>query len=139
MKLFVDANTLVSGLVFEGNESLLLELGRLGVCELVCNDYVREEVRDVLSRPHLGLAHDEQVRALRILARCVTIVEDPPVADVRAAKDRLSDPKDVPVLLGFEGSACDLLVTGDRRLRSEVPKAVTSRAALRLLLGMIEP
>ena len=54
MRLFVDANTLVSALVFEGNESRLLDLCRLGVCVLVTIEYVREEVRDVLSRPRQG-------------------------------------------------------------------------------------
>jgi len=65
VKLFVDANILVSGLVFEGSESLLLDLARLGVCELVTNAYVREEVRDVLPRPRLGTARNKLQDAAR--------------------------------------------------------------------------
>ncbi|OGS50400.1 MAG: hypothetical protein A3K65_04165 [Euryarchaeota archaeon RBG_16_68_12] len=138
VKLFVDANTLVSGLVFEGNERLLLDFARLGVCELVINEYVREEVREVLSRPHLGLSERERGGAMALLARCVTILEDPPAEAVGAARGRLPDKDDVPVLVGFERSGCDFLVTGDRDIREHVPKAITTRAALRRVLSDIE-
>ncbi len=135
MKLFVDANTLVSGLVFEGNESLLLDLGRLGVCELVANEYVREEVRDVLARPHLRLSRPEQEAALAVLSRHVTILEDPTAEAVVAARGRIPDDDDLPILVGFERSGCDLLVTGDRKLRDRVPKAVTTRTAIERVLS----
>jgi predicted nucleic acid-binding protein len=135
VKLFVDANTLVSGLVFEGNESLLLDLGRLGVCELVTNEYVREEVRDVLARPRLGLSRAEQEAALAVLSRHVTILEDPPASAVIAARGRIPDDDDLPVLVGFERSGCDCLVTGDRRLRERVARAVTTRTAIERVLS----
>lgn len=135
MKLFVDANTLVSGLVFAGHEWSLLELGRLGLCDLVTNRYVLDEVREVLTRPHLDLSPEEQRRALTVLARCIAVLEDPPAEDVRAARGRLADPGDLPILLGFEASQSDFLVTGDRRLRERIPKAVTTRAAIRKVLA----
>lgn len=65
MKRFVDANTLVSGLVFSGNEAILLELGRFGVCEFVTNGYVLEEVRDVLARPPGTVTANYSVTLLR--------------------------------------------------------------------------
>lgn len=135
MKLFVDANTMISGLLFEGNERLLLELGRYGTCELVTNDYVRSEVADVLTRPRVGLAKDEQRRLMRILDRSVTVLESPPAEEVRKAEGRLRGPDDLPVLVGFEGSGCDGLVTGDKELRRAVPQAINTRRALELLLG----
>ncbi len=135
MKLFVDANTLVSGLVFEGNESLLLDLGRLGVCELVANEYVREEVREVLARPHFALSRPEQEAALALLSRHVTILEDPPANAVLASRGRVPDDDALPVLVGFERSGCDYLVTGDRRFRERVAKAITTRAAIRRVLS----
>ena len=137
-RFFVDANTLVSGLVFEGNESLLLDLARLAVCELVTNEYVREEVRDVLSRPRLGLSSVEREGAMALLARWVTIEEDPPPDLVVAARGRLADEDDLPILIGFERSGCDFLVTGDRDLRGRVPKAITTRAAIRRVLPDLE-
>ncbi len=138
MKLFVDANTLVSGLVFEGNESLLLDLGRLGVCELVANEYIREEVRDVLARPHLRLSRPEREAALAVLSRHVTILEDPPADALAAARGRIPDDDDLPILVGFERSDCDLLVTGDRKLRDRVPGAVTARTAIKRVLSQDE-
>jgi len=138
VKLFVDANALVGGLVSEGNESLLLDLGRLGVCELVANEYIREEVRDVLARPHIGLSRTEQEAALAVLSRHVTILEDPPSSAVIAARGRIPDDDDLPILIGFEHSGCDYLVTGDRRLRERVARAVTTRTAIERVLSEAE-
>lgn len=137
-RFFVDANTLVSGLLFEGNESLLLDLARLGVCELVTNEYVREEVRDVLSRPRMGLSGVEREGAMALLARWVMVEEDPPPDLVVAARGRLADEDDLPILIGFERSGCDFLVTGDRGFRERVPKAITTRAAIRRVLSNLE-
>lgn len=137
MKLFVDTNTLVSGVLYSGNERVLLELGRLGLCELVTNDYVWSEVRDVLSRRHLALSPPEQRGALAFLAHCVIIVPDPSAISVKAARGRLNDEKDLPVLLGFEETGCDILVTGDRRFRGQVPQAITTKVALRKILEKV--
>ena len=137
MKLFVDANTLVSGVLYSGNERVLLELGRLGLCELVTNDYVWSEVREVLSRRHLALSPPEQRGALAFLAQCVSIVADPSAISVKAARGRLNDEKDLPVLLGFEEAGCDLFVTGDRRFRRQVPQAITTKVALRKILEKV--
>ena len=137
-RFFVDANTLVSGLLFEGNESLLLDLARLGVCELVTNEYVREEVRDVLSRPRMGLSGVEREGAMALLARWVMVEEDPPPDLVVAARGRLADEDDLPILIGFERSGCDFLVTRDRGFRERVPKAITTRAAIRRVLSNLE-
>jgi len=138
VKLFVDANALVGGLVSEGNESLLLDLGRLGVCELVANEYIREEVRDVLARPHIGLSRTEQEAALAVVSRRVTILEDPPSSAVIAARGRIPDDDDLPILVGFEHSGCDYLVSGDRRLRERVARAVTTRTAIERVLSEAE-
>ena len=137
MRLFVDANTLVSALVFEGNESVLLDMCRLGVCTLVTIDYVREEVRDVLSRSHLRLSAEERDGAMAILARHIVVLDDPPIEAVKAARGRVTDEADLPVLVGFELSGCDFFVAGDRRLRRLVPKAITTREALDSAIGQI--
>lgn len=60
---------------------------------------------------------------------------DPPEAKVRDALGRLRDEADLPVLVGFELSGADHLVTGDRELRGSTPKGVSTRRALELLLG----
>lgn len=138
MKLFVDANILISGLLFQGNERLLLELGRYGTCDLVTIDYVRGEVADFLGRPQVRLSEEEQRRLMVILDRSVVAHRDPPEGNVRGALGRLRDEDDLPVLVGFELSGADHLVTGDRELRDSTPKAVSTRQALELLLGAFE-
>jgi len=137
VKLFVDANTIVSGLLFEGNEARLLELGRLGVCELVTNECVRGEVRDVLARPHIGLSEEETRAALVLVDRWVTVLSDPRPHEISAVRARVPDPGELPVVAGFELSGCDHLVTGDRRLRERMPRAITTRTALALVLADI--
>lgn len=138
MKLFVDANTLVSGLLFQGNERFLLDLGRYGTCALVTNEYVREEVRGFLGRSQVRLSGDEQRRLMAVLDRSVTALRDPTAEEVREARGRLRDESDLPVLVGFEMSGADYLVTGDRELRGATPKGLTTRRALELLLGSFE-
>ncbi len=138
MKLFVDANILISGLLFQGNERLLLELGRYGTCELVTIDYVRGEVADFLGRPQVHFSEEEQRRLMVILDRSVVAYRDPPQAKVREALGRLRDEDDLPVLVGFERSGADHLVAGERELRGSIPKAISTRKALELLLGEFE-
>lgn len=138
MKLFVDANTLISGLLYEGNERLLLELCRYGTCEVVTNDYVRGEVADFFARPRVKLAEDEQRRLMTILDRSVVVLESPTADEVGKAKGRLKDEDDLPVLVGFESSGCDYLVTGDKGLRRASSKAISTRRVLELLLGEFE-
>ena len=138
MKLFVDANTLVSGLVFAGKERLLLEIARYGACDLITNRHVHREVVEVLARPDLGLSEVEQKRLIALLDRSVSTVENPAVEKMRHSRNRLRDAADLPVLVGFETSDCDYLVTGDRGLRNSTPKAMTTRQALEALLGDFE-
>ncbi len=67
-RFFVDANTVISALLYVGNEARLLEYARLGLCELVTNEHVREEVRRFLERqPTLSSARRGQ--AMSRLAR----------------------------------------------------------------------
>ena len=138
VKLFVDANTLISGLLFPGNERLLLELGRYGTCDLTTIEYVREEVRDFLGRPRVHLSGDEQRRLMAILDRSVIALGDPPADKVREASGRLRDEDDLPILVGFEASEADHLITGDRELKRAAPRAISTRRALELLLGKFE-
>ena len=138
MKLFVDANTLISGLLFQGNERILLELGRYGTCELVTNDYVRSEVADFLRRPRVSLSEGDRRRLMTILDRSVVVLKSPPTEKVQESRARLRDQEDLPVLVGFEISGCDYLVTGDKELRRAASKAISTRRALEILLGNFE-
>jgi len=138
LRLFVDANTLISGLAFPGNESVLLDYARLGACELVTVEHVREEVRDVLRQPRLGFSSRERGEALRLLARHVLVLEDPGLEAMSREEARVRDPKDLPVLVGFEGSGCDCLVSGDKDLLGVIPRAISTKRALALLRRSLE-
>lgn len=135
MKLFVDANTLISGLLYRGNERFLLELGRYGTCEIVTIEYVREEVEDFLRRPTVRLSDDERRRLMAIHDRSVAVSGDPPLEKIREVRGRIRDEQDLPVLAGFEVSGADYLVTGDRELRQAASRGITTRQALEMLLG----
>jgi len=138
VKLFVDANTLISGLLYRGNERFLLELGRYGTCDLVTIEYVRGEVEEFLRLPPVRISDDERRRLMAIHDRSVFVSGDPPVEKIREARGRIRDEQDLPILAGFEASGADYLVTGDRELRQATPKGITTRRALELLLGEFE-
>jgi predicted nucleic acid-binding protein len=50
LSIFIDTNTIVSALLFDGNEALLLRRGAAGDCRLVTSHYVIDEVTRVLQR-----------------------------------------------------------------------------------------
>ena len=122
MKVFVDANTIVSGLLFVGNESVLLELGRLRALRLVSNEYVAQEVKLVLKREEFSLEDEERQQLLRYTLECISVVENPPEEEIKKHYDLLRDKKDLPVVLGAKKENCDYLVTGDRELLSKKVK-----------------
>lgn len=122
MKVFVDANTLVSGLLFTGNEATLLELGRLGALRLVTNEYVLGEVRAVLKRVEFHLTEEELQRLIKYTLECISVVENPTKEDIRKHYGLLKDKKDLPVVLGAKRENCEYLVTGDKELLSERAK-----------------
>ncbi len=122
MRVFVDANTIVSGLLFEGNEATLLELGRLRALRLITNEYVLKEVKAVLERKEFGLSEGELRGLVRYVSECISIVENPPEKEIRGHYNLLRDKKDLPVVVGAKIENSDYLVTGDKELLSEKVK-----------------
>lgn len=135
-KIFVDANTIVSGLLFEGNESLLLRLGMVRLCELVTSEYVVEEVKKTLRSNRFDLSEDDVAFLISYLHRCIRVYPPPTLEEIARNHGRLKDKKDIHVLIAFEKLGCSLLVTGDTELLSRVKRAKRTRQALQLLLKM---
>ena len=135
-KIFVDANTIVSGLLFEGDESLLIRLGMVRLCELVTSEYVVEEVKRVLRSNRFNLSEDDVAFLISYLHRCIRVYTSPTSEEINRNLSRLGDKKDVHVLVAFEKFECNLLVTGDAELLSRVKRAKRTRQALELLLKM---
>jgi len=115
-KVFVDANTIISGLLFHGNEAVLLKLGKLRAVQLVVNYHVMKEVRRVLTGKDFHLEDEEQNRLIKHMLECVSLVEGPSRKDIKKHLGLLKDKKDVPIVLGAKKANCEYLITGDREL-----------------------
>jgi predicted nucleic acid-binding protein len=135
LRVFVDANTIVSGLVFEGNEALLLRLGAIRLCTLVTTQYVMDEVKQALRAKEFGLTEDEVETSITLAYKCMTVHKGPNQDQLHRYSSRLDDKKDLHVLASFEGLDCDMLVTGDRELLGKVNGARTTRQAIKTLLS----
>ncbi len=139
MKVFVDANTIVSGLLFAGNEAVLLELGRLKALHLVTNEYVLREVREVLRRDDFHLTDEEQRHLVKYTLECTSIAEDPLKEDIEKHYDLIEDKKDLPIVVGAKKENCECLVTGDKELLSgRVKQFVNSITTSELLRRLVE-
>ena len=137
MRAFVDANTIVSGLLFVGNESVLLELGRLRALRLMTNEYVLGEVREVLKRGEFRLTEEERQRLMRYTLECISVVEDPSKEEIKKHYDLVRDKKDLPVIVGAKKEKCECLVTGDREMLSEKVKRFVNSTTTSELLGKL--
>jgi len=135
LRVFVDANTIVSGLIFEGNESLILKLGAIGACSLVTTRYVIREVSKALAGKEFGPHRDEIATLLSIVYKTAIVHEDLKQLELKKHLPRLDDKKDVHVLAAYEKLKCDILVTGDKELLKKVTGAKTTRRAIEMLLG----
>ncbi len=134
LKIFVDANTIVSGLLFEGNEALLLRLGRIGLCMLVTSQHVVDEVAQVLRMGEFQLG-EEVVSLLSYVHRSMRVYGSLRPEQLRKYSPRLQDKKDVHVLAAVHELKCDILVTGDKELLEKVTGARTTRQTLETLLS----
>ena len=135
VRVFLDANTLVSGLLFKGNESVLLELGRVRAVDLVTSFYVLEEVTRVLKREEFSLSPEEVQELVKYVHVCVTVLEDPSSEYIGDNLSLLDDKKDIPVALGYRESDADFLVSGDKELLNKVQGSTTTKRLLERLLG----
>ena len=135
VRAFIDANTIVSGLVFEGNEALLLKLGAAGACRLIATRHVIDEVAAVLRSREFHLSQEEISSLLSIVYGSITVHEDLKLREIEKYLPKLDDKKDAHVLAAFEKLKADILVTGDKELLRRVTQAKTTRQTLEMLLG----
>ena len=135
IKAFLDANTIISGLLFHGNEATLLELGHIRAIKLVTNHYVMSEVTAVLNRKEFSLTPEEITGLTRYIHECLTVIENPPNELVQKKMGLLDDKKDIPVALGALNPEIDYLVTGDKELLdTESLPSITTKNLLKQIL-----
>lgn len=118
MRAVVDTNTLVSGLLWRGNPSRILDAIFDNRVELCLTEELLAELSDVLRRPRLakqvaerGLDADWSCSFIR--ERCSVLA---PAASLEVPE--LRDRKDLPVLAAAQAAAVDLIITGDKDLLS---------------------
>ena len=139
-RLFLDANTIISGLLFEGNESELLDLGLLGAVELVTVAYVWAEVQEVLRRPQFRLSPEGVEDLLSFGQEALLILPDADEGAITSREGDLKDKEDAAVWAGFEARGADSLITGDKELLQKVRGARRTRTVLDdLRAGRLRP
>lgn len=138
MRVFVDANTLVSGLIFEGNESQILELGEVGVIELLTSTEIFEEVGDAIARDEFNHGADEIKNLMGYLQRTVQILKKPDYNAVKEVSQLLDDKEDAHVWAGLVYSDADYLVTGDKELLRRVDRAIRTKDLLKKLEDLMD-
>lgn len=114
MRLVLDTNTVISGLLWNNAPSRLIEAGLLGTVELFTTRALLLELEDVLPRRKLarrvavtGLKVEQLAARYALLAR---IVEPAVIARVSA------DPDDDHVLACALAAQTDIVVSGDAHL-----------------------
>lgn len=111
-RFFIDANTLISGLVFSGPEHQLLRKGAAGKVELVTSEDVIEELIEVINRKFPDKSHlvkeSLKLAELKIIrkAEYASMVDEQQVRDL----------EDRHILAAALAAKCKLIVTGDRDL-----------------------
>jgi uncharacterized protein len=119
MRLVLDTNVLVSGLLFPGGPpSRLVKAWRAGAFDLVISDFVLEELARTWGHlaPRLKAARNDLVDFLDTIGvRAELLRVDANMLELAGAA-KLRDPNDLPILALLVGSAADFLVTGDKDL-----------------------
>ena len=119
MRLVLDTNVLVSGLLFPGGPpSRLVKAWRAGAFDLVISDFVIDELERTWAHlsPRLKVSPNDLADFLDTLALRAELLRIDADMLAQAGKAGLRDPDDMPVLALLIGSAADYLVKGNKDL-----------------------
>ena len=109
VRIVLDTNVLVSGLLYPGKPRRLIDLAVRGKIEIVSSVEMIEELRDVLSREKFSLGEVEQAKIVDFVVRLshITILK----SKFKVIKD---DPDDDVVINTACDGAAEYIVSGDR-------------------------
>ena len=115
-KIFIDANVIISGTFFEGNESKLISLEDV---DLYTSDVVIEEVKDVAMRKFKSLKmEDKRIALMEIESSLVDfeviVKEKDYKKNIGKAKKLIRKGKDLKILAAVMTIKPDYFVTGDK-------------------------
>ena len=120
-RVFVDTNVLLSGLIFDGNESRLLRIAIEGEIRLVIAEVVLEEARAVLQSKF-----PDHTRVLDDLLAVLNheLIPLPDHESVRLAACHIRHPGDAAVLASMISAGADYVITGDKDFLTEDVRAL---------------
>lgn len=119
MRLVLDTNMLVSGLLFpDGPPSRLVKAWRSGAFDLVISDFVIDELTRTWAHlaPRLMSSPDDLADFIDTIGVRAELLHIDAAMLAQASSAGLPDPNDLPVLALLIGSGADHLVTGDKNL-----------------------
>jgi putative PIN family toxin of toxin-antitoxin system len=110
IRVMLDSNIIISGIVFSGNERKLINTIYSKSLVLILNDYIEIEVESVIRKKF-----PKQKRIFRDLIDLLIVeyVLVPSVAMVEEAKLLIRDPKDAIILASAIDAKPDIFVSGD--------------------------
>lgn len=119
MRLVLDTNVLVSGLLFPGGPpSRLVKAWRAGAFELVISDFVIDELTRAWAHlaPRLKASPDDLADFIDTMGVRAELLRIDAAMLAQASAAALRNQNDLPVLALLIGSGADHLVTGDKDL-----------------------
>ena len=116
IKVFLDANTIISAFVFDGVYRKALRLAVEKNHELITSEYVLDEVNEVLKNK-FPAKRIEIISTLSLMG--FKVMPFPAKQDCDKFTSFLRDPKDVPVLTSAVKRNVDLILTGDQDFFTE--------------------
>ncbi len=120
-RVFLDANTLISGVVFTGNERNILLLAIQGKLTLILADAVLDETERIVDQK-FTYAWRRYEAAIAMLH--AEIVPYPSAELVAQALAIIRDPKDAPILASALIARPDYVISGDKHFHTDAVKAV---------------
>jgi len=121
MRLVLDTNVLVCGLLFPGGPpSRLVKAWRAGAFELVISDFLIDELTRIWAHlaQRLKASPNDLADFLDKIALRAELLRIDAAMLSQASTAGLRDPNDLPVLALLIGSGADYLVSGDKDLLS---------------------
>jgi uncharacterized protein len=118
VKLVVDINVLVSGSLWRGNPSRLVDALLDGSATLCASSLVLAEFEEVIQRDKFQKRLEQRGHSAREIIsrfRAAAVIEEGSSIQIPLA---LRDPDDIHVLVCAKGSCADAIVTGDNDLLS---------------------
>jgi putative PIN family toxin of toxin-antitoxin system len=119
MRLVLDTNVLISGLLYPGGPpSRLVKAWRAGAFDLVISDFVIDELTRIWTHlaSRLKASPNDLADFIDTIGLRAELLRIDATMLAQASTAGLRDPDDLPVLALLIGSGADYLVTGDKDL-----------------------